>query len=336
MAMNQLKGPLHLPEIRILVVQLIDKKDLTSCVLVSKAWYKTFCPHLWKTITLSEHRHLPFKNAPAFPFCQIGHYVQKVVIDYYSSRLSWREMPLFPNLRSLTASCGYDRDDELILLLLHRNPTITHIDLKVPWYICKFSTDIWTLLSEYAPLVDLAVDGRRISCTPNPDAFFATCSRLQSLCLRQVNACDLQTLGHIPFLSIRKLGLYDSYGQQDNFLRLITKCPHLESLHWVRYSGFRSDFWPTFSALVASGAWPKLDALHIPNATIADEDLATVLTSMLQVAELDASGTAFGERAFVALRPYIKTIMKLNLNNCDGVTPAMATEIRRSSPNMRK
>ncbi|KAG0256630.1 hypothetical protein BG011_004417 [Mortierella polycephala] len=29
-------------------------------------------------------------------------------------------------------------------------------------------------------------------------------------------------------------------------------------------------------------------------------------------------------------------IARLNLNNCDGVTPAMATETRRSIPNMRE
>ncbi|KAF9188147.1 hypothetical protein BGZ51_000714 [Haplosporangium sp. Z 767] len=330
--MDQDRNPLDLPELRMIIRQFMNKKTLAACVLVSKAWYKAFVPFLWETIKLGERRNYRFKKVPLDGFRNTRNWVRSVHLDHEKPiRMRWNEMPIFPNLKALKAEMLCTSSEDHIMSMIAQHPLITHMDLTFDvTYNCVV---FWDLIVKQVHLVDLKLKYMTF-WHENVDAFITTCSRLHSLSLDGISSEDMLDNVDLPVFPIRNLYLINTKWQENNFLLFSTKCPDLETFNCVDFfSTFSESFWHSFSVSIASGTWLRLENLGLCLSHISDEDLATILTSMPRIQKLNASLTAFGELAFAALRPHLKTDVKLNLRYCN-VTTTMVTEILQASPNI--
>ncbi|KAG0257821.1 hypothetical protein BG011_003750 [Mortierella polycephala] len=229
--MDQDRSPFDLPELMMIIGRFMDKKVLAACVLVSKAWYKTFAPFLWETIKLQERRRYRSKDAPLDGFRNTRNWIRSVHIDFHRpTKLYWNEMPILPNLKVLKTQTMYTSDQRHITSMLTQHPLITHMDLIFEASLGCIA--FWDLIAKQIHLVELKLGDIYIQ-SENVDAFITICSRLRSLSLDEIVLDGMLDNAGLPVFPIRDLSLINMRRQENNLLLFSNKCPDLETFHCI-------------------------------------------------------------------------------------------------------
>ncbi|KAF9344740.1 hypothetical protein BGX26_003970 [Mortierella sp. AD094] len=92
------RNPLILPEIRRIVGQFLENKDILSLICVSHAFYLDFVPFLWSTLVFDSHLQ---KALTRKAFQEHGHSVRNLTLQAYDTVLECWQDAQCTNLRSL-------------------------------------------------------------------------------------------------------------------------------------------------------------------------------------------------------------------------------------------
>ncbi|KAF9352894.1 hypothetical protein BGX34_011913 [Mortierella sp. NVP85] len=251
------KNPLEIQEIMDLVASYVEIKDATTCIRVSKGWYDSFLPHVWRIVragisvddygvdhpigpkrdTIDGHRHLIqeltlVKTIGAF---NKYHYpnMRRLVIDMneskpHHSRLFMNLTTKAPMLVDLTLTGGYV--PSIFWIALSKHPHLKRLSL--------------------AHLTFQAEDALRL---------WRTCMNLESLQMRVVSVERRdRPPRNMVFDRLRQLKyIGTTWIDGSFFLDIVIQSPRLESLELIVYH------WIFFDPPTAIGDWPCLKKVFI-------------------------------------------------------------------------
>ncbi|KAF9091243.1 hypothetical protein BGX27_002056, partial [Mortierella sp. AM989] len=340
--------PLELPEIRKHIGVFLEKLDLAQCVRVNKAWNTDFLPQLWEKLELQSFLY----EMPVVNVQRLRQQKQLEFLDKHRdfvkhirfktpwfSGFSYLDLGTLPNLEDVSLALADNFWLEKFLEFISMNPSIRRLQLT---RVSRLSPVFWEKLLSACPRLEY-LSLRRVAVEPAPaEHFYALCSQLRHLELHKVILPPIPLpIAHDAFRHLRILHIEKSvtgYTVGD-MMQLISGCPELEKLRWENpYKKEISLFEDTirkFSRLAVTGAWYRLENLHLSRAYIDDMDLAGIVSSLRRIRCLDVEGTKFGYLSFEALRPHLKEIEVLNLHRCRNVDRAAIVEILLSCPQLR-
>ncbi|KAF9357499.1 hypothetical protein BGX26_003630 [Mortierella sp. AD094] len=305
---------LELPEITGILGELLDKKTLQSCVLVSRSFYTSYAPFLWRKVTLEGSEQLIDLDI----LKALAHHVQDLNInhsipsEYYSVK--------FKRLKSLRLYMeqGYTSNPPAgdtvgntcldYTQFARLNPTIDSLlffDMRLPSFIAFWDT--------------IAADWENPKNIPSSTI-------LPSLTFPRVTTMTLDFLDkHLKTNNFRPL----------DQLVLVKACPHLTALRWNAKEDEPSSL--VFKQELDKGAWPKLTSLHLSGGAFQDNIIATIIKSAPGLKELHNSSGNFGPEAHASIIQSQGNILEwLNVKGCTSFTGAMAQEILSRCPLLKR
>ncbi|KAF8924964.1 hypothetical protein BGZ58_001266 [Dissophora ornata] len=331
---------LEIPEIRSAIARFLGRRDMSSCILISRAWWSTCSVLLWQHIRFG----LGFNRQPSLQaFEQNGHHIRELMLGSVQGLDA--ELEHCSNLTTLRLVGHRVAEDsltsymEVLSQLISRN----HSTLRV------FESD---------PAITPAVLRAVLSCprlevlettTTNydeevSDQFLRMCGQLK----RFVSAHDCMGLvkdavglpglvfPNITALSFKHPMLPDDAGSE--FVpHFIAKCPQLRSLEW----NFDEPFPTRIFVEETLPACTKLESFTLCNPRIEDGEVAQVLDAMTQVKLFNVRGSvgsrslnSFGSASYLALQRHFATLETIDLRGIAAVD-SHVQEVLSACPNLR-
>ncbi|KAG0003416.1 hypothetical protein BGZ80_011607 [Entomortierella chlamydospora] len=281
---------LELPDITRLLGELLDKKTLKSCVLVSRSFYASYAPFLWRKVTLNGPEKL---MDLAILKAQADH-VQELNInnsipsEYYDIK--------FKRLKAVRLSMDNSS-------FFSDRPADDAIDNVYPDYtpFARLNPTINTLL-----FFDMQL--------PSSSAFWDAVAT-------DWDDPKVTTLT-LDFVDRNKPDIFRPLDQ----LTLVKACPHLTTLGWKAVADEASSL--AFKQEFDNASWPELTSVSLSGSVFDDEIIASIIKAAPSLKKLDNPSGMFGPEAHASIiQSQYNKLEWLSVKNCSSFTSAMAQEI---------
>ncbi|KAF9173986.1 hypothetical protein BGX21_010232 [Mortierella sp. AD011] len=333
---------LELPDITRLLGELLDKKSLKSCVLVSRSFYASYAPFLWRKVTLDG----PEKLMDLAIFKAQADHVQELDInnsipsEYYNIK--------FKRLKAVRLSMDNrdffsdrSKDDAVDKVcpdytpFARLNPTIRTLlffDMQLP-----SSSAFWdAVATDWEDPKGLFLYYSDV--TPDiADSFWRACARLETIALCIVTISPSTILPSLTFPRVTTLTLdFVDKNKPDVFrpldqLTLVKACPHLTTLGWNAVADEASSL--TFKQEFENASWPELASVSISRSAFDDEIIASIIKAAPSLKKLDNPSGVFGPKAHASIiQSQCNKLEWLSVKKCSSFTGAMAQEILSRCP----
>ncbi|KAG0002308.1 hypothetical protein BGZ79_003220 [Entomortierella chlamydospora] len=337
--MPSTSNPLDLPEIRLHIGIFLKKQDLVQCLRVSRTWYNTYLPLVWRELKIGYyHRSNDTSIRPSTE--DIQRYRKWVNYLWIGTLPPGQYAFHYPNLRTLFLRQVEGRSvnkPELCpqQLIRFNATTLTSLELhgQNEYYTSKF----WNAVGELPNLKSLYLEGSTIRKDQSSD-FWRACLNLESLRLSSTSISLVDDFGslNLTFPKLYRLSIIFVGGQIGwEQLELIKRCPRLEELRWKLGEWYSSaELQGAFTRLAIGKAWPRLKRLGLSDGCIRvkDEVLADILDALPRVTMLEVGFTRFGVLGFQVLRRHFGIISILDVTECPAFSRAMFKEVLYSCP----
>ncbi|KAK3810133.1 MAG: hypothetical protein J3Q66DRAFT_352186 [Benniella sp.] len=315
--------PLETPEILWEVSKHVSWRTLFACARVSKAWYQTFLPQIWKDIELT-------KNKPHPPGAIHGYMCDRLVktLRICCALKSEHSSLILPNLASLTVENA--NWNENLFKLVGNHPTLTHLDLGGD--IGTHTTRFLGILAGLHRLKDLKIKGLEVN-ENNVDTFWQLCAQLERL---DISFQQIPTQDHHPSMELPRMRELRVRVTVDNIpwiLDFMQRCPGLQSFGSLALMSNRL-FLPRIAPLVSAGTWPHLQSIALRASSKDGEDIANVVAGMQRIIAFEVLLLYFTPRVMDLLRPHFIHLHTLSIVAIQGFASAMAQEIMSSCPSL--
>ncbi|ORZ01923.1 hypothetical protein BCR41DRAFT_426170 [Lobosporangium transversale] len=299
--MNNLKpNPFEIPEILLLIAELLDQEDILNCICASKAFHRAFISLIWRKITVGQERDPDSKAVQKHK-----EYIEQITFESYKFNDSFPEKyESLQRLQSIAYTwwCSWPTPIHLINQIKAHSSIITILHLTKH---IEYPPVFWKALLECPSLNHLVVHNKDIDVAVDP--FLQVCRRLWHLELRYVAIRQLPIsflsgenseyiFPNIHTLYIEYVRIVDPPHPYSNWYCLgmfVRNCPALCSLRFGGENQDREDF---YKIALLQHPWTlnKLSDLctHI---TIEDEDIAALLRRMTELKRLHLSTCKFGQ-----------------------------------------
>ncbi|ORZ28814.1 hypothetical protein BCR41DRAFT_344114 [Lobosporangium transversale] len=303
--MNIKVNPLDIPEIILLIGGFLSRKDLLNCIRVSKTFHGALIGFIWRKIIISYRGH-PTGEALQNNKKYIEEiFFQDCIPEEYTTLHGCDRLQFIAND---TYSCSPQQVKFSGLLRAH-NSTITGVRLTS----IQSSPELFKLLLECSNLKHLKLS--KISINDEVDLFFQVCKRLRRLDLDNtsihqlpIGFLDSETseyiLSNIRTLSIDHVNIVNPphpYASPYCLGILTRRCPGLCTLKFYESSESKLSKQPRYDhfykAAFFQHSWTlgSLSDLSIPQTSLKDEEMATLLGRMTTLRRLYAPLCEFGQ-----------------------------------------
>lgn len=318
-------NPLENPELRIAVGQFLESPDLCRCLRVSRSWYSSFLPLVWRSLVLLPQRRIPFMvGSPRRPTVESlrrhSHLIKE--LDYFTT--VWAEYGSIecPNLKSLEVHCNKDA----ITAAFHQ-----YFDDDEAFAREERLYTAWTPPRNLHNLSALKVHGIEVSAYDS--VFFWELFRQLRTCYMNGTIIGEQPDTSVTFRRLLKVEIIPKPGFSfEQQTRWISQCPNLVELKLTSSAGSHNDL-DAFVARLAAGNCPNLCVLQMCGLGATDIQLAQAISGMKRATILDVNGCEFGELSFKALRRHFPTLEALVIFSRASSSP-MVLEILTSCPHL--
>ncbi|ORZ06995.1 hypothetical protein BCR41DRAFT_399854 [Lobosporangium transversale] len=291
--MDNLKlNPLQIPEILLLIAELLNKRDLLNCIRVSKAFHKTLISLIWKKITVGQVGEPGSKAIQKH-----NEYIEEITFDGYGFNDSFPEKyESLQRLQSITYKgwCSWPKPIHAINQIKAHSSIITSLCLNE---CIKFScsSELWEALLECINLRHLEVYDKAIDV--GADLFLQVCKRLDHLKLYEVsiqlpinffsNEDSEYIFPNIRTLRISHVRITNPphpYSKWYCLGMLVRNCRALRSLHIESWDEKDQSDYRAF--LQHPWALNNLSDLWFRGMIIEDKDMAAILRRMTGLRQL--------------------------------------------------
>ncbi|KAK3810181.1 MAG: hypothetical protein J3Q66DRAFT_404945 [Benniella sp.] len=314
--------PLEIPEILLCITRYVPTKSLPACARVSKAWYQTFMPAIWKEINPHDY------DLGASIALQSHRDLVKSLVLFDPTQ--GPESFTFPNLHSLFVT-GTAAQTATKMILEHNTIScLIFLDSQPP-------PGLWAKLLEFPNLNRLDLYQVNIDAN-DTDAFWQLCTHLEKLRVHDTDIVDRSQLSSMEFPRLKELDILQYHrrsGFSIAFMDFMSRCPSLTSCKWANSPVDDELFMPKFLELLDEKTWPDLHSLRILEHTISQDDLSRILIGMPAITSLDIpfSPDNFKSNMMDLLRPRFSRLAVLHLRSIDHrVMCPMAQEFLSSCP----
>ncbi|KAF9939513.1 hypothetical protein BGZ65_010305 [Modicella reniformis] len=213
------------------------------------------------------------------------------------------------------------RDLAAVSIACSINPTIIHLILKNSSFSSSMALELLNLkLLEVHSGVFVDKD------------FWVLCARLERLII------DRNTLPKLPtdvtFPDLTHLEIGEFVGQDLNLVEFASRCRNLRVIRLPVGTGSKHLMAGEFGRLAMAGTWPRLRSLRFSPLDIPDAAVEGILGSMQPHLEWKVGKSGFGPQSFKTLRNHFRTILHLDLKQCQNVTSEMIQEVLSSCPQL--
>ncbi|KAK3814208.1 MAG: hypothetical protein J3Q66DRAFT_402782 [Benniella sp.] len=309
--------PLELPEIRTNIAKFLDRSDLAQCLYVCRAWYASFLPLVWSTVSIHLNKRCPEVEA----LKSHSHLIRNLTYDFRPWRAyepihcrNVSTLHVYSDCYGSPVIAQYDQLRQLSITGSHEPRT--------------GESTYWRPMNSFRNLSSLELKEVNID-SRSADDFWDLCTGLKSLSMRYTIIPRLLDKS-IVFERLEKLVLGPMPGRMyEGLLEFIIQCPNLVYIDW---SGGGPESADTF----AKGVWPKLCELRIPNSIPSDKQLAQIVHGMQQVKSLNVQAREFGPLTLTALRSRFSSLRQLELQygNYTKMGPSIIPEVFVSCPQL--
>jgi hypothetical protein len=320
--------PLEIPEIVDIVASYLQKKDVATCIRVSKGWYDLFLPHMWRIVTTDFYEDQCGVLHPIGPeraaIDNHRHFIQDLTLINTIDGFSEYE---YPNMRRLVIEMEECRSP-VNMNLTTQTPMLVALKLtcvNVQW-------TFWSALSNNRHLKHLSLLYLTIKVNDAP-SLWKTCMKLESLRMEYVSVEEGCGPMNVVFDQLRQLKLYAGRGVKSSyFMDVMLQSPMLESLELQ--AGFNMDF----RGSTKNGDWVHLKKLYVST----DADLAFIfkrerhgLGNMVSVKEPFSSG--LGTQPSKAIfGSHFDTLVDVDLLRCTTIGSTTVPDILCLCPRLEK
>ncbi|KAF9913846.1 hypothetical protein BX616_009462 [Lobosporangium transversale] len=314
--------PFDIPEVLDKIVFHLKRRDILSCIYVSKPFHRAFIKFLWRSISVTPWTD--WHSLGSQELDKYKHYIESIffVGCFPENILSLRGCG---RLRSLAAKSGDTQHFEDIQssfsnLMIANSSTLRECKIEAYASTLRLCSSKAALQCFY--LKELELDGFVVQ-TQEIDLFFQMCSQLKVLKLTNVDlqwpfgglmgafGSNTEVAGSQPGVAlsisaptirnVQKLTLFQikvlgcsPRSEAHDLAVLVRSCPELRSLKLMDDLG--QDEALDFCRTLTQDPWPLpcLESLDISDVPLEDEDLATLLAKMNQLQQLYAWESEFG------------------------------------------
>ncbi|KAF9352895.1 hypothetical protein BGX34_011914 [Mortierella sp. NVP85] len=322
--------PLEIREIADVVASYLRKKDVATCIRVSKGWYDSFLPHVWRIVRTELeddygvlHPIRPERDA----IDNHRHFIQDLTLINTIDGFSEYE---YPNIRRLEIDME-ERKSPINMNLTTQTPML--VDLKLTCVNVQWS--FWSALSNNRHLKHLSLVYLTIKVNDAP-SLWKTCMRLESLQMEYVLIEEGGRPKDMVFDKLRQLKFHASRATYSSYLMdVMLQSPMLESLELEvsLNTGFRGS--------TKSGDWGHLKKLHVSGYQ-EDADLAFIfkkerhgIGNMVSVKEPFSSGLG-SQPSKVIFGSHFDTLVDVDLLRCTTVGNTAVPDILCLCPRLEK
>ncbi|KAK3814212.1 MAG: hypothetical protein J3Q66DRAFT_441873 [Benniella sp.] len=318
--------PLKLPEIRTTIGRFLGRSDLVQCLYVCRAWYASFLPLVWSTVSILRSKgRYPEVEA----FNSHNHLIRKLEYDFWA----WRayKSTHCRNVSTLRVRCEYS-----VHVVIAQYDQLRQLSI-IGTRTSEYGNTRWEPTNSFRNLSSLELEMVDIKGSTNN--FWNLCTGLESLSIHRMNIPHLPDKS-IIFERLEKLKLWPLSGDVcKRRVEFITQCPNLVSLDWGRAVGDEPASVASvdmFASQLAKGTWPRLCELRIPSSISSDKQLAQIVHGMRQVKSLDVQGCWFGPLTLTAFRQHFSGLrqLKLEYTGHTEIGPSNVHEVLASCPQL--
>ncbi|KAG0253846.1 hypothetical protein BG011_006133 [Mortierella polycephala] len=323
--------PLDLPEIRMLIFQELSRRDLYSCLRVSKSWYTSALPLVWRHVIIIDdsERNPTFKSLQ----CQ-RHYIKSLDCQVPITR---KYVHLeFPGLETLSIRYLRRQPGLALSRFLALNPTLKRLCFE-SIYFDNDQSLVWKAVSKLPSLQELECHGVNIY----GQHWIACAPKLTKLIVRDsaISIGPFDRLqASIPTMKHLEMDLCNRRGSTiQEHLKFYAQYPALQSLalnliFCRRETGVNDAVSNEVARFFEADTWPGLVDLDFGVVTMTDEGISKMLRALRNPVRIRLNTPDFGPAAFQELRPHFSTLRRLDLANCPGFTSTMIVEVLESCP----
>ncbi|KAG0229923.1 hypothetical protein BGX31_006027, partial [Mortierella sp. GBA43] len=318
-------NPLDVEEIRELIGHHLTLGDQVRCLRVSRAWYTSFLPFVWRDVDRNRWLGYIGNLYDTLLLSHISRYVQSIDFHHYTDeRLDDLRFPILREVRFQ----GTIRTRMEIFFKNH--PTVTRIKV----FMVRGMD--WKALAAMPNLKVVKIS------QDHPHKFQGDNEHFWTLCTRlEVLITPFLDMSYVPAdlqcLHLKEIQVTNGFCWAGHQLEFLRRCPNLEVLKLVgsKWTSEYNNIIQEFTRLAGSGTWSKLHSLQWYAQGVSDEQVAGILESMPRCDEWTIQESSFGPRSFQALERHFRALTVLTFKECDNVTSEMIQEVMSLCPMLK-
>ncbi|ORZ01924.1 hypothetical protein BCR41DRAFT_363308 [Lobosporangium transversale] len=297
---NPKLNPFEIPEILLLIGELLERSDLLNCIRVSKAFHRILISLIWRKITVG-----PKGDPDSKAVQKHKEYIEEITFDNYTFNDSFPEKyESLQRLQSIAYTwwCSWPTPIHLINQIKAHSSIITILHLTKH---IEYPPEFWKVLLECTNLNHLEIN--RIDIDVGVDLFLQVCMRLRHLELDHITIhqfpINILSREHSEYifpnihtLRIDHVRITDPSYPYSNWYCLgmfVRSCPALCSLEIKGQSRDKEDF---YKVALLQHPWTLNNLSDLcAYITIEDEDIAALLRRMTELKQLHLSTCKFGQ-----------------------------------------